>query len=93
VLAAAPVDVHFADPHTELSMSRLPWGITLAAALVAGAACTGASQEPLAIGAVAPGFALTGATREGVLASPVRLEDLRDKTVVIAFFYQAKTKG
>jgi hypothetical protein len=93
VLAAAPVDVHFADPHTEFPMHISPWGITLAAALAAGAACTGASQEPLARGAAAPGFSLTGATREGVLASPVRLEDFRDKTVVIAFFYQAKTKG
>jgi hypothetical protein len=93
VLETAPGDVHFADLQTEFPMRISPRGITLAAALVAGAACTGASQEPLAIGAVAPGFSLTGATREGVLASPVRLEDLRDKTVVIAFFYQAKTKG
>jgi len=28
-----------------------------------------------------------------VLAAPVRLADLRDKTVVIAFFYRARTKG
>jgi len=93
VLETTPVDVHFADPQTEFRMRIFPRRITLAAALVAGAACAGASQEPLEIGAVAPGFALTGATREGILASPVRLEDLRDKTVVIAFFYQAKTKG
>jgi hypothetical protein len=93
VLESAPVDVHFADLQTECQMRISPRGITLAATLVAGTACAGATQEPLEIGAVAPGFALTGATREGVLASPVRLEDLRDKTVVIAFFYQAKTKG
>lgn len=74
-------------------MRLSPRGITVAAALAAGVACARASQEPLDIGAVAPGFALVGATREGVLASPVRLADLRDKTVVIAFFYQAKTKG
>jgi len=93
VLETTPGDVHFADLHMELPMRLSPRGITLAAALAAGAACAGASQEPLEIGAVAPKFALTGATREGVLASPVRLADLRDKTVVIAFFYQAKTKG
>ncbi|TFG44890.1 MAG: hypothetical protein E4H41_06495 [Gemmatimonadales bacterium] len=74
-------------------MRLRPRGITITVALLAGIACGGASQEPLEIGAVAPGFSLTGATRDGVLASPVRLEDLRDKTVVISFFYRAKTKG
>jgi peroxiredoxin len=42
---------------------------------------------------VAPDFSLPGATRYGLLASPVKLSDLRGKTVVIAFFYQARTKG
>jgi hypothetical protein len=68
-------------------------GIAFAGALVTSVACTGASQEPLEIGAVAPGFSLTGATRAGILPAQVKLADLRDKTVVIAFFYQAKTKG
>jgi len=70
-----------------------PRRLAVAALLLAGIACAGASQEPLPLGAVAPSFALTGATRDGVSSSPVRLEDFRDKTVVIAFFYQAKTKG
>ena len=70
-----------------------PRGIAVGAALVVGIACTGASQEPMAVGAVAPPFALTGATRDGILLAKVQLADLRDKTVVIAFFYQAKTKG
>lgn len=74
-------------------MHRCSRGITIVAALTAGLACAGASQEPLPLGAVAPDFALTGATRAGVLAAPVRLADLRDKTVVIAFFYRARTKG
>ena len=47
----------------------------------------------LAAGAVAPDFARTGATREGVLERPVRLSDFRDQTLVIAFFYRARTKG
>lgn len=42
---------------------------------------------------VAPDFALTGATRFGVLKAPVRLSDFRGRTVVLAFFYQARTKG
>lgn len=51
------------------------------------------APAPLAVGATAPDFALAGATREGLLAAPVRLSDLRDHTVVIAFFYRAKTRG
>ena len=45
------------------------------------------------VGSVAPDFTLPGATRYGLLASPVKLSDFRGKTVVIAFFYQARTKG
>jgi hypothetical protein len=46
-----------------------------------------------AINAVAPDFTLTGATRYGVLKNPVRLSDFRGRTVVLAFFFQARTKG
>ena len=45
------------------------------------------------VGTMAPDFALPGATRYGVLRDPVRLSDLRGKTVVLAFFYRARTKG
>ena len=72
----------------------------LAAALIAlGAAPVLLAQQPaptpvpLEVGAVAPDFALSGATRYGVLRDPVRLADFRDKTVVIAFFYRARTGG
>ena len=41
----------------------------------------------------APDFSLTGATRYGVLKSPIRLSDFRGRTVVLAFFFQARTKG
>ena len=51
------------------------------------------TTPPLEIGAVAPDFSLRGATRYGVLANPVRLSDFKGKTVVLAFFYQARTKG
>lgn len=51
------------------------------------------TTPPLKIGAVAPDFSLPGATRYGVLAKPIRLSDFRDKTVVIAFFYKARTSG
>ncbi len=42
---------------------------------------------------VAPDFALAGGTRYGLLKTPVRLSDYRGRTVVLAFFYQARTKG
>ena len=45
------------------------------------------------VGSTAPDFSLPGATRYGVLRDPVRLSDYRGKTVVLAFFYRARTKG
>ena len=52
-----------------------------------------APRPDLEIGQVAPDFALPGATRYGVLKDSVRLSSLRGQTVVIAFFYKARTKG
>jgi len=46
-----------------------------------------------AINDVAPDFSLGGATRYGLLKTPVALSDYRGRTVVLAFFYQARTKG
>ena len=46
-----------------------------------------------AVGDMAPDFALPGATRYGVLRDPVRLSDYRGQTVVLAFFFKARTKG
>ena len=51
------------------------------------------AAPPLEIGAMAPDFELPGATRYGVLAEPVRLSDFRGKTVVMAFFFRARTRG
>jgi peroxiredoxin Q/BCP len=45
------------------------------------------------VGSLAPDFALPGATRYGRLRDPVHLSDFRGKTVVLAFFYRARTKG
>jgi cytochrome oxidase Cu insertion factor (SCO1/SenC/PrrC family) len=72
-----------------------------AAALIALAVPLGAvrAQQPAAqqqspeVGAMAPDFTVTGATRYGLLAKPVHLSDFRGKTVVLAFFYNARTKG
>jgi thioredoxin-dependent peroxiredoxin len=52
-----------------------------------------AEQNFLAVGEVAPDFALPGATRYGPLAQPVRLSDYRGETVVLAFFYRVRGGG
>jgi hypothetical protein len=46
-----------------------------------------------AVNDVAPDFSLAGADRYGLLKTPVRLSDYRGRTVVLAFFFQARTKG
>lgn len=63
--------------------------LALALAPVAAAA---QDSIPLTVGTRAPDFTLPGAARDGLLG-PVRLSDFRDQTVVIAFFYQARTRG
>ena len=50
-------------------------------------------SKPLEIGAVAPDFSMKGATRYAGLANPDRLSDFKVKTVVLAFFYKARTSG
>ncbi len=76
--------------------------VTLAALLVVAAAHSTEAQQTTTpapastapeVGTMAPDFALAGATRYGLLRDPVRLSDFRGKTVVLAFFYRARTKG
>ena len=80
-----------------ISLHRPALGVTLALALAtAGAAAQAvpdSASRPPVVGQMAPDFSLRGATRYGLLASPVKLSDFRGKTVVVAFFYQARTKG
>ena len=74
---------------------------TLALALVVGAGAPLAAQQPSQppapptpdVGTMAPDFAITGATRYGVLRDSIRLSDFRGQTVVLAFFFKARTKG
>lgn len=47
----------------------------------------------LAVGEMAPDFALPGATRYGTLNRPVTLSDYRGETVVLAFFFRVRTRG
>jgi peroxiredoxin Q/BCP len=62
-------------------------------ALVAVAPATAQETELIAVGEMAPDFELPGATRYGLLESPVRLSDFRGNTVVLAFFFRARTRG
>ena len=45
------------------------------------------------VGDVAPDFALVGATRFGVLREQIKLSEYKGNTVVLAFFFKARTKG
>jgi hypothetical protein len=73
------------------------WSAALLAAGLLTARVTAAQATPAStgpgVGAVAPLFSLPGATRYGLLREPVNLADYRGKIVVLAFFYQARTKG
>jgi hypothetical protein len=51
------------------------------------------SPPAIEVGAVAPDFSIPGATRFGTLKNPVRLSDYKGKTVVLAFFFKARTRG
>jgi len=64
----------------------------VAAAQQAGPAAATAAAGPV-VNDVAPDFTLQGADRYGLIKTPVRLSDYRGRTVVLAFFYQARTKG
>ncbi len=66
-------------------------GVLVATALVAGTPVM--AQVPLAVGAMAPDFALPAATSDGVLRKELRLSELRGRTVVLAFFFKARTSG
>jgi cytochrome oxidase Cu insertion factor (SCO1/SenC/PrrC family) len=68
--------------------------LTLSASAVRGQQPAPAPAYPAPeVGSLAPDFALPGATRYGTLRDPVHLSDFRGKTVVLAFFYRARTKG
>ena len=76
--------------------------IALAAVALLAATSANAQQQqpaaapktpPPAVGVMAPDFSLPGATRYGVLQKPASLSDYRGKTVVLAFFFRARTKG
>jgi peroxiredoxin Q/BCP len=72
----------------------------LVAALAALALASPAlAQEPAPaesgpqVGDMAPDFTLPASTKDGVSQNPVKLSELRGRTVVLAFFPKARSKG
>jgi cytochrome oxidase Cu insertion factor (SCO1/SenC/PrrC family) len=80
-------------------MKRIFAAALVAGAMAGGAAADAAAQQGppaqnfLAVGTPAPDVSFTGATRYGLLAEPVRLSQFHGQTVVIAFFFRARTPG
>jgi hypothetical protein len=77
-------------------MQRFVFLSLLAGTLVLGGpGCASAQdqQEFLAVGQAAPDIQVQGATRYGILSEPFRLNEFRGKTVVLAFFFRARTSG
>ena len=81
--------------HTSAGGLRRPqyWLLVALAGLLLPAPAAAQEFPPLEVGVAAPDFALTGATSSGILDEPVRLSEFRGKTVVLAFFFQARTRG
>jgi peroxiredoxin Q/BCP len=77
-------------------MKRLVALGLVAGALALGAPATAGAQQAsgfLPVGTMAPDIEVVGATRYGYLRDPVKLSDFRGQTVVLAFFFRARTPG
>jgi cytochrome oxidase Cu insertion factor (SCO1/SenC/PrrC family) len=86
VLKRARITASVAAAATSLALGGV------AQAQAANAAAATVPPGP-AVNDVAPDFTLMGADRYGLLKTPVKLSDFRGRTVVLAFFFQARTKG
>lgn len=76
------------------ALSTFAAAIVLAVAVpTADAQDAPAVPDPIEVGAIAPDFSIPGATRHGVLAEPVTLSAYEGKTVVLSFFFRARTRG
>jgi hypothetical protein len=69
-------------------------------ALSLGALAALQAQQPAApafpppeVGQMAPDFTIAGASRYGLLRDSIRLSSFRGQTVVLAFFFKARTRG
>ncbi|MBK6488898.1 MAG: redoxin domain-containing protein [Gemmatimonadetes bacterium] len=67
-----------------------------AIALTVGVSSLGGAQQAETgpkIGDMAPDFTLRGVTSDGPMREAIKLSSYRGNTVVLAFFFKARTKG
>jgi peroxiredoxin Q/BCP len=74
-------------------MHRFLCFVFIGVGLMIAAPAAAQETELIAVGELAPDFELPGATRYGILENPIRLSDFRGNTVVLAFFFRARTRG
>ena len=79
--------------HLALALSVGPAALAAQQPTTPPAAPLPAPPPALEVGAVAPDFTVSGATRYGVVRDPIHLSDFKGKTVVLAFFFKARTRG
>ena len=76
-----------------LGLAAAPAGAGAQQPPASGAAAQPAPPPPVSVGDMAPDFSLPGATRFGLLRDPVKLSSFRGQSVVLAFFFKARTRG
>lgn len=75
-----------------LNVMLLTSAVAVAPVCLAQAPATAQDLGPK-VGDVAPDFTLPASTKDGMLANPIHLADLKGQVVVLAFFPKARTGG
>lgn len=83
---------------SQARIAKITIGAATSLMMVGGIASAQQTAAPAAVAGpilkdAAPSFTLAGADRYGLLRTPVKLSDYRGRTVVLAFFFKARTKG
>lgn len=76
-----------------LYVSRAALGLAALFAAIVPSVSAQETGSPLPVGTPAPDFALVGASADGVLGDSIRPTDFRGQTLVIAFFFRARSSG
>jgi len=92
VLVEEATEFHLSKGCYMLRLGAVPL-LALGLGCLVPAAVQAQESNFLAVGEVAPDIQVTGATRYGVLAEPLHLSDFRGETVVLAFFFRARSSG
>ncbi|TFG66864.1 MAG: hypothetical protein E4H28_00540 [Gemmatimonadales bacterium] len=76
-----------------MTLRRIAGLLVLAGVFAAPPVAAQETGQPLTPGTEAPDFEGIASTRYGALKEPIRLSGFRGKTVVLAFFFRARTPG